>query len=398
MRVILIHQHDPSINYAGGIGTFIRTFIAHAPADLDIDLIGVTANPRMFPLGRWQQLVVGKKSFRFLPLVAAHPVHRGGVPLSLRLTMALARHQRQIDTRGAIFEFHRIEPSLAVRNLRNPKVLFLHAHMQDLYNPKTEVTWKRAPWLYFWLERRLIGAMRRIYFVREDAVPYYRARYPHLAERVRFLPTWADEGVFCSMEETERLRIKQELARAYSFHPASQLLLFVGRFEGQKNPLLLLETFRRLNGQVGNALLVLIGAGSLEDRMRSFIQQQGLQNTVRILEPRPQPEIARWMNAANCLCLSSAYEGMPRVVVEALRCGLPVVGPDVGETRRLIQTEATGRLVREQTPEALVQAVVELLRQRPNRQACQQQVASYTAAKVLAPVYAYYRQLYEQGR
>jgi glycosyltransferase involved in cell wall biosynthesis len=313
--------------------------------------------------------------------------------LSARFTWALARYRSRIDVEGAILTFHRIEPALALRALPNPKVLFLHVHPQDLHNPKTEVLWGRAPRLYGWLEQRLIADMTRIYVVREDAAAYYRARYPALAERIAFLPTWVDEEVFVSLPESDRRAEKARLARRHGWDPSQRLVLFVGRFEGQKDPLLLLEAFRRLNGLMSQARLVMIGEGSLEPSIRAFIARRGLSRTVSLLGPQPQPEIAKWMNSADCLALSSAYEGMPMVVLEALRCGLPVVSPDVGEARRLLKGEGVGRLVGERTPQALGKAVADVLRQPPDRRSCQDRTVPYTASTILASVYAAYRRL-----
>lgn len=397
MRVILIHQHDPSLHYAAGIGTFINGFIKYAPAEFEVSLVGVTADPQARPVGCWQRLNIEGRPFDFLPVVAAHPNVRGRIPLSLQFTWALARARHRLNMQGAVLTFHRIEPSLAFRNLATPRILFLHVHPQDLRNPKTEVVWGRFPWLYFRLERRLINAMTRIFIVREDAVGFYRARYPALADRVAFLPTWVDEEVFVSLPEAQRQHQRQQLVRTQGFDPADRVLLFVGRFEGQKDPLFLLEAFRQLNGLVGQTRLVMIGEGSLEPDIQAFLAAQGLTRLVRLIGPQPQPEIARWMNSADCLALSSAYEGMPMVVLEALQCGLPVVTTDVGEARRVIQGSAVGRLVSERTPQALGGAVAEVLRQRPDRAACQRQVAPYTAKRVLAQVYDAYRELHDHA-
>jgi glycosyltransferase involved in cell wall biosynthesis len=271
--------------------------------------------------------------------------------------------------------------------------LFLHAHPQDLRNPQTEVIWGRFPWLYFWLERRLMDAMARIYIVREDAVDWYRTRYPQHADRFAFLPTWVDEEVFTSLSDADRVRQKQQVARAHGFDPSHRLLLFVGRFEGQKDPLLLLEAFRRLNGLMQETRLIMVGEGSLESKIRAFVADRGLARLVRIVGPQPQSELARWMNVADCLVLSSAFEGMPRVVVESLQCGLPVVATEVGEVPRLVRTEQAGQLVRERTPESFGAAIAGVLRATPNRDACRQQVAAYSAQQILEHVYGAYRAL-----
>ena len=397
-RVILFHQHDPGINFVGGIGTFINTFIKHAPADFEVSVVGVTADPETRPVGRWQRVSIGGRSCEFLPVVSAHPSRRGRVPISVLYSAALWRSRKLIDLRDAVLDFHRIEPIVPMRRAPNPKVLVLHAHMMDLYNPLCEVFWRRAPRLYFAIERALIHRMDRVYIVREDGVEWYRKHYPKLADRIEFLPTWVDEDVFVSEPEHVRAEQRAKLGAEHGFAPSDRVLLFVGRFEGQKDPLMLLESFRRLNGLRAASRLVLIGEGSMEAEMRRFIQEHQLGSQILILGPQPQTEIARWMNVADCLCLSSAFEGMPRVVVEALGCGLPVVTTAVGEAPRLVQDGGAGRLVTERTPEAFASAVGDLLRHAPDRAACHRQIESFTAKKILERVYGAYRELAQRGR
>jgi glycosyltransferase involved in cell wall biosynthesis len=395
-KVLLFHQHDPGVHHVGGIGTFIDTFIKHAPADVNVRMVGVTTDPVARPVGRWQRLVVGGRDCDFLPVVAAHPGRRGRVPISIHFTAGLMRHRRLIDLDGAVLGVHRVEPLAAFRGLRNPKVLVLHAHSKDLKNPMTEVLWRKAPWLYFQIERRLIRDLAQLYVVREDGAAWYKQEYPHLADRIAFLPTWVDEDTFASWPEERRRREREQLAQIHGFNPSERLLLFIGRFEGQKDPLLLLQTFQQLtqmNGAVGPARLVMIGEGSLEGQIREFLARQGLADRVQLLAGRPQTEIAQWMNAADCLCLSSAFEGMPRVVVEALGCGLPVVTTAVGESPRLLQDPGAGRLVHDRTPQALAAGIADLLAHAPDRAACLRQIQPFTANKILEGVYQRYREL-----
>ena len=137
MKLIMIHQHDPTVHHVGGIGTFIDTFIRNAPDDLEIQLLGVTAQPERFPVGQWHSLSMGQKSFQFFPLVVSNPIKVTFIPLSLKITYALNRYRKKISTQNAILEFHRIEPMLAFLRDSNPKALFLHGHnMKDFYNKK----------------------------------------------------------------------------------------------------------------------------------------------------------------------------------------------------------------------------------------------------------------------
>ena len=393
MKVVIFHQHDPGASHVGGIQTFLNTFIKYAPAHFSIELVGLTTDPKQRPVGRWQEIRLGEKVFRFLPVIAAQPNLRGLMPITVRMVAGVRRHWSRIDVRNAVLEIHRVEPAIALAGGKGaPKVLFLHAHSEDLRNRKTEVLWGKMPAAYQSLESVLIGGMSHVYIVREDAVEFYRKRYPRLADRISFLPTWVDEEVFASLPEPQRSGIRADLAGRYRFDPAGRLLLFVGRFEGQKDPMRLLESFRGLDGVLPGASLVMIGEGKMEGQIRRFIRGNRLEEKIRLIGPQPQAELARWMNAADSLVLSSAYEGMPRVVVEALRCGLPVVSTDVGEVRRLIGPGG-GRLVTQAGAGPFSEGIVDLLKGPPSRQACRDQAAPFTAQRILEQVYSLYEKI-----
>ncbi|VAW91127.1 hypothetical protein MNBD_GAMMA21-2116 [hydrothermal vent metagenome] len=85
MKLLLIHQHDPTIPHVAGIGTFINTFIRNAPKDLEIQLVGVTVQAERFPVGEWHELSLGEKKFQFFSMLNSNPVHVPFFPLSFRI-------------------------------------------------------------------------------------------------------------------------------------------------------------------------------------------------------------------------------------------------------------------------------------------------------------------------
>ncbi len=394
-RVLIIHQHDPAINHVGGVGTYINTFFKYTPADFETALIGVSSDPEKRPVGKWQKFSVEgcDRQFDYLPIVGAHPTYHYRFPLSIRFAWALWKNRNKIDFKNAILELHRIEPELALGGIKEFKVCFFHTHTQDLYNPKTEIFWKKAPWLYFLLERPLMKKMDLLCSVRTDLIDWYKKRYPELSQPFEFVPTWVDEDVFRSLPESERRQEKEALAKANGLDPARKWLLFVGRFELQKDPELLLKSAARLKQSRPDIQLVMIGGGSMEAQIRALITQLGLDSHVLIVGPTKQMQIARWLNASDCFVLTSAYEGMPRCVLESLQCGLAAAAHDEGEARRVLSNPAAGRLVTERTPEAFASAFAEVLDQPVNRKACQDAVAPYRAAQILENLFSTYRKL-----
>jgi glycosyltransferase involved in cell wall biosynthesis len=79
-------------------------------------------------------------------------------------------------------------------------------------------------------------------------------------------------------------------------------------------------------------------------------------------------EVARYMQAADVLCMSSHNEGLPNVILEAFACGLRVVSTNVGGIGEAVDEPAFGALVDEQTPQAFAQAISTVLGQPKNEE------------------------------
>jgi glycosyltransferase involved in cell wall biosynthesis len=78
----------------------------------------------------------------------------------------------------------------------------------------------------------------------------------------------------------------------------------------------------------------------------------------------PAAEVPLVMNASDALLMTSFWEGSPNAVKEAMACDVPVVSVPVGDVERLLHG-VSGCAVREREPEALADALVEILRERP---------------------------------
>jgi teichuronic acid biosynthesis glycosyltransferase TuaC len=74
------------------------------------------------------------------------------------------------------------------------------------------------------------------------------------------------------------------------------------------------------------------------------------------LDKRPQQDVARFLNAVDCLLLTSAHEGSPNIVKEALACNLPIVSVDVGDVAERIK-EFEGCYIVPDEPAFIAEAV-----------------------------------------
>jgi glycosyltransferase involved in cell wall biosynthesis len=138
-----------------------------------------------------------------------------------------------------------------------------------------------------------------------------------------------------------------------------------------------------------------IGDGVLRTKLEQRVADEGLARRVRFLGLRSATEIARYLQAANCFALSSAYEGMPMALLEALGAGIPVVTTQVGEVRRVVVNGVNGEVTQDRTLESFAAGLDQIRRNATKYTVaqCTSSVEPFTPSRVLAPVYENYRLL-----
>ena len=104
--------------------------------------------------------------------------------------------------------------------------------------------------------------------------------------------------------------------------------------------------------------LLVVGNGELEDDVRRWVAERGLQDRVVLLGTRT--DIPELMRTADAYVMSSAWEGLPIVLLEASASGLPIVATDVGGNHQLVQHDRTGWLVPAKDPSALAEAMTRM--------------------------------------
>jgi glycosyltransferase involved in cell wall biosynthesis len=105
---------------------------------------------------------------------------------------------------------------------------------------------------------------------------------------------------------------------------------------------------------------LVVGDGPELERVESAVREA--EGSTQLLGARS--DVPDLMNAADAVCLASAFEAVPLVVLEAMAVGRAVVAPDVGGLRTLVEPGETGLLYEALDDEALVDALVELAADR----------------------------------
>jgi glycosyltransferase involved in cell wall biosynthesis len=166
---------------------------------------------------------------------------------------------------------------------------------------------------------------------------------------VEVVPNAVDIDWFRKWPEA-RAEIRAELRLGDEF-----VWLAVGRFEEAKDYPTMIAAFAQLAARRPDSKLVLVGKGSLQQDVEQRLHTHGLEHRVQLVGVRR--DVPRLMSAADGYVLSSAWEGMPVVLLEAAAAELPIVSTRVGGVAEVVENGQSGRLVPPGQPAALAEAM-----------------------------------------
>lgn len=140
-------------------------------------------------------------------------------------------------------------------------------------------------------------------------------------------------------------------------------LIYVGRLSPEKNLFTLLEAFAVATATVPDLLLILVGSGLLEGKLRQQAQRLGVEDKLRFCGSVSNEEVPDYLAAAEIFVTASTTEVHPLTVMEAMASGLPVVAIMSPGIVDLVK-QGTNGLLAENSVEALAEAMVILARDK----------------------------------
>lgn len=144
-------------------------------------------------------------------------------------------------------------------------------------------------------------------------------------------------------------------------------VLSVGYLIERKGFEYLIRAIKEVKKGHNNIRLKIVGTGPLEDKLKNLINELGLKNEAEIIKNVSDEELLYLYNSSDLFVLPSIVdsqgntEGLGVVLLEAMACGLPVIGSDVGGIPDIIEDGETGWLVREKSKIFLVETISKLI-------------------------------------
>jgi glycosyltransferase involved in cell wall biosynthesis len=147
--------------------------------------------------------------------------------------------------------------------------------------------------------------------------------------------------------------------------PQHKVVIWAGFPVPFKRVPVLLDVFKRIVTLEPDARLLLLGDMSdSKDDIPAIIERLGISEVVIAPGFVPHADLPAYYGIADVYLMTSAYEGIPRVLMEASAAGLPMVAFDRVGVREVIEDGVNGRLLPEGDCDGMARAVVDLLHDR----------------------------------
>ncbi len=205
-----------------------------------------------------------------------------------------------------------------------------------------------------WIEGRVLRRCNRIVALSRYTQEKLRRVHGIPNDQVEVVPGGVDLTRFCPSGD-------KAAARRELLIPEDRYILLTVRNlvprMGLDNLILAMADVAK---RIPQALLVIGGHGPLRYELLSLVERLELQDHVRMAGFIPEEALARYYQAADLFVLPSLdLEGFGMVTLEALACGLPVLGTPVGGTREILTRWDERFLLSDGRPQTMAQGIVD---------------------------------------
>ena len=152
---------------------------------------------------------------------------------------------------------------------------------------------------------------------------------------------------------------RQEVRAELGVDEDTHLVLSAARFRPSKGVEYAIRAFAIAKKERPNAHLMIAGEGEQFDFLVTLASELGVSESTTFLGRRS--DVPDLLSAADSMLLTSLNEGLPRISIEAMAAGKPVIATDVGATSEVVIDDETGILVQPKDVEGAANGLVRLI-------------------------------------
>lgn len=185
--------------------------------------------------------------------------------------------------------------------------------------------------------------------VSQEAVNRYVQIKAAPKHKIIYVPNGIDLDQFAGNEQ-DYSDIRSELDLGAAF-----IWLAAGRFVPEKDYSNMVKAFSIIASHYPDSRLLIAGIGEEREAIERLSSELGLERQIRFLGIRK--DIPKLMRAVDAYVLSSKWEGLPIVLLEAAASGLPIVATNVGGNGEVVHREINGYLVASENEKELADSM-----------------------------------------
>lgn len=350
----------------GGGQPTIEIFLKYAQErPFDIWLFGVSTS-RHEPVGKASKRHIYGREYPFVPLFYFDPTRyrnrKPVVPLRIRALLAYIWRRRIVDSMNFdLLYLHAPETFPFLWRRSQPVLYHIHGIQEGaaLYSRYPIFRTRAFLRVYSAVVHAILTKADEFIVIDPESYERYRKIFPSRADRLHLLPTSVDTDVFKPRREPASV-----LRTKFGLSLTGRIILYVGRLSMKNGVDLAVRAFAALSKDNKNnegVSLVIAGEGEERKSLEKLASALGVANKVRFLGHVEHDSLPSLYCCAEVSVVSSRYESLALVILEALGCGVPVVATPVGIASQVIYDGVTGYLVQQRDPEEMARRLKDVL-------------------------------------
>lgn len=136
---------------------------------------------------------------------------------------------------------------------------------------------------------------------------------------------------------------------------------FIGRLSYEKGISNFLKSIPLVLSKKKNVKFLIGGGGPLNDSVVESIKNEKMEESIDFVGWIPHEQLPDYLNRLSCIVIPSFTESGPLIMIEAISCGVPVIGTPVGNIPNVIIDGRTGFIMKENSPEHIAHSIIRAL-------------------------------------